>query len=87
MGEDLPLVLSRKRDGSRCLPARNTHGISAGLMFLILAYFCYAFFNRAKAKDYPQAKVPAAIHALRGTSIILSIITVRYDGLTGNSLN
>ena len=65
----------------------NIHGFSAGLMFLILAYFCYAFFQRAKAKGYPQAKARAAIYALCGISIALSIITLGYDGLTGNSLS
>ena len=63
------------------------HGFSAGLMFLILAYFCYAFFVRAKAKGYPQAKVRAAIYALCGISIVFSVITLGYDGLTGNSLS
>ena len=65
----------------------NIHGVSAGLMFLILAYFCYAFFQRAKAKGYPQAKVRAAIYAVCGIAIVLSIITLAYDGLTGNSLS
>lgn len=65
----------------------NIHGVSAGLMFLILAYFCYAFFQRAKAKGYPQAKARAAIYALCGISIVLSIITLGYDGLTGNSIS
>jgi hypothetical protein len=65
----------------------NIHGASAALMFLILAYFCYAFFKRAKEKDYPQAKARAAIYALCGISIVLSIVTLGYDGLTGNSLS
>lgn len=65
----------------------NIHGVSAGLMFLILAYFCYAFFRRAREKGYPQAKVRAAIYALSGISIVLSIITLGYDGLTGNSIS
>ena len=65
----------------------NIHGVSAGLMFLILAYFCYAFFQRAKAKGYPQANARAAIYALCGIAIVLSIITLGYDGLTGNSLS
>lgn len=65
----------------------NIHGISAALMFLILTYFCYGFFQRAKAKGHPQAKARAAIYALCGISILLSIITLGYDGLTGNSLS
>lgn len=65
----------------------NIHGISAALMFLILAYFCYSFFQRAKVKGYSQAKARAAVYALCGVSIVLSIITLGYDGLTGNSLS
>lgn len=65
----------------------NIHGVSAALMFLILAYFCYKFFLRAKQKGYPQAKARAAIYALCGIAILLSIITLGFDGLTGNSLS
>lgn len=65
----------------------NIHGISASLMFLILAYFCYAFFVRAKAKGYPQAKLRAAIYAGCGIAIVLAIVVLGYDGLTESSLS
>ena len=65
----------------------NIHAISAALMFLILAYFCRAFFARAKVKGYPQAKLRAAVYALCGVLIVGSIVVLAYDGLTGNSIS
>ena len=40
--------------GSRLAPA--VHGLSAAVMFVILAYFCYGFFHRARAKGHSQAQ-------------------------------
>lgn len=65
----------------------NIHGISAAVMFLILAYFCYAFFRRAKVKGYPQAELRAAIYAICGLLIVASIGVLAFDGLTGNSIS
>lgn len=39
------------------------------------------------AKDYPQAKLRAAIYACCGVAIVLSIVVLGYDGLTENSLS
>ena len=60
--------------------------IAAGLMFLILAYSCFKFFQLAKEKGNPQAKVRVAIYTLCGIAIGLSSITLGFDGLTGNSI-
>jgi predicted transporter len=65
----------------------NIHGISAALMFLILAYFCHAFFERAKVKSYPQARIRATIYAICGLLIVGSIVVLAYDGLTGHSIS
>jgi hypothetical protein len=55
------------------------HGASAAMMFLILAYFCYAFFRRARKKGYPQAKARSAIYAGCGTAILLAIVVLAID--------
>ena len=65
----------------------GVHGVSAGLMFLILAYFCLKFFQRAKEKGYAQAKVRAVIYAVCGIAISLSIIMLGFDGLTGSAIS
>lgn len=62
------------------------HGISASVMFLILAYFCYGFFRRARAKGHPQANTRATIYAVCGIAILLSIIVLAVDGLAGGVL-
>ncbi|XVJ71503.1 MAG: hypothetical protein HEQ39_19315 [Rhizobacter sp.] len=65
----------------------NIHGVSAAVMFLILAYFCYAFFRRAKVKGYSKAKLRASIYAVCGLLIVASIGVLAFDGLTGNSIS
>ena len=62
------------------------HGISAAVTFLILAYFCYLFSRRARAKGYPQAKARATIYILCGIAILLSIIVLAVDELSGGDL-
>ncbi|GJM10460.1 MAG: hypothetical protein DHS20C11_27360 [Lysobacteraceae bacterium] len=64
----------------------HVHGVSAAIMFLILAAFCYTFFKRALSKGHPQAKVRAAIYAVCGVSIVLVILVLAYDGVTGGSI-
>lgn len=63
------------------------HAISAAAMFLILAYFCYLFFQRALQKGYPQAKARAIIYAVCGTVILLSILVLAIDALSGGILS
>ncbi len=63
------------------------HGISAATMFLILAYFCYTFYRRARDKGHPQAKTRAAIYALCGVAIFLAILVLAIDNLFGGSLS
>lgn len=57
------------------------HGLSAAVMFLILTFFCYAFYRRARVKGYPQANIRAAIYAVCGAAILLSIIVLAADHL------
>lgn len=63
------------------------HGISAAVMFLILAYFCYEFFRRARAKGHSQANARATIYALCGIAILLSIIVLAFDNLFGGAFS
>ena len=57
------------------------HWISAATMFLILVYFCYAFYRRALSKGHPQAKFRAFIYVLCGVAIVVSILTLAFDNL------
>ncbi len=50
------------------------HGVAATAMFLILAYFCYCFYRRAREKGYPQAKARAAVYAVCGVAILASVV-------------
>ncbi len=56
-------------------------------MFLILAYFCYVFYQRALAKGYTEAKRRAFIYAVCGLTIIASVVTVAMDAVAGNALS
>ncbi len=49
------------------------HYVCAAIMFLALAYFCYAFFARAMAKGHAQAKARAAIYASCGLAILAAM--------------
>ena len=63
------------------------HFGSAAVMFLILAYFCYVFYQRALAKGYTEAKRRAFIYAVCGLTIIASVVTVAIDAVAGNALS
>jgi hypothetical protein len=57
------------------------HWISAATMFLILVYFCYSFYRRAREKGHTQANVRAVFYAVCGILIVLSILTLVFDKL------
>jgi hypothetical protein len=63
------------------------HAISAATMFVVLGYFCFIFYQRARQKGYAQANARATIYALCGIAIVLSIVVVLFDGLTGGTLS
>lgn len=65
----------------------HVHAISAALMFLILAYFCWEFYRRAKAKRYVQAKLRAGIYAVCLLGIVGSIAVLTIDNFTGGSIS
>lgn len=60
----------------------GAHAISAAAMFLILAYFCLGFFQRARAKHHAQATARATIYALCGVAILASILVLLVDELS-----
>ncbi len=66
------------------------HAASATILFLILAYFCYIFFRRARDKAITlanaQANARATIYVLCGSTIILSILVIAADALLGGAL-
>ncbi len=57
------------------------HGISAAVMFLVLAFFCYTFYRRALGKSHIQAKWRAAVYAICGIIIVASILILAVDHL------
>jgi hypothetical protein len=62
------------------------HFASAATMFLILAFFCYAFYERARAKGHSEANVRATVYAVCGTAIVLSIVVLALDEVLGGPL-
>ena len=56
-------------------------------MFLILAYFCYLFYQRALEKGYPQAKARGVIYAICGIVMLASIVLLAIDAFSDGSLS
>ena len=65
----------------------HVHFGSAAVMFLVLAYFCYVFYKRARAKGHTEANRRAFIYAVCGLVIIASIATMVFDTLAGGVLS
>ena len=63
------------------------HSVAAATMFLILAYFCYLFFQRAFEKGYAQAKARGVIYAICGIVMVVSILVLAIDAFSGGSLS
>jgi hypothetical protein len=64
--------------GSHAELLPKVHVVSAAVMFLILAYFCYEFYRVAKSKTRVQATVRATIYALCGLSIVFAIVALAF---------
>ena len=60
---------------------RNAHGLFAAAMFLILAYFCWAFLQRARAKASTKARARVGIYATCGVAIVVVIIVLGLNNL------
>lgn len=63
------------------------HFGSAAVMFLILVYFCYVFYKRAREKGHTEANRRAFIYVLCGIVIIASILILVFDKATGGVLS
>jgi hypothetical protein len=65
----------------------NVHGISAAVMFVILAFFCYIFFARARNKGHSEAKLRSYIYAGCGIAILVAILTLAIDHLSNGLIS
>jgi hypothetical protein len=63
------------------------HGISAAVMFFILAFFCYEFFYDARDKGHPQAMRRAYIYAISGITIVASILILAIDNFSNGIIS
>ena len=63
------------------------HYISAATMFLMLVYFCYSFYRIARGKGHKEANRRACVYVVCGIAIILSILTIAFDKLSGGILS
>jgi hypothetical protein len=52
-------------------------------MFVVLAFFCYAFYRTAMVKGHWQARVRAMIYAACGIGILAAIAAMGYDAMFG----
>lgn len=64
----------------------HLHAAAAAAMFIVLACFCYIFFRRARLKGHTQANMRAGIYALCGIAMILSLLVLAFDGISGGTL-
>ena len=62
------------------------HYVSAAVMFLILAFFCYTFFWRAYAKGHSQAIVRAGVYAFCGLIMLASMVILALNFLLDNAI-
>lgn len=62
---------------------KYVHGISAAVLFVILAFFCSVFYRRAIGKGNAEAKSRALIYACCGVVILLSIVVLGANFLSG----
>jgi hypothetical protein len=60
----------------------GVHGGAAIVLFLILAYLCWGFFRRARAKGYRQARRRSWIYAACGIAMLLSIASLAVETFT-----
>ncbi len=64
----------------------HVHAISAAVMFLILAYFCYLFYKRAKGKGHIEAVRREVVYAASGATILISMLVLALDAMLGHAI-
>ena len=72
-------------DGQEAL-VPYVHGACAAVMFLILAYFCLGFYQRAHAKHYREADRRAVVYAVCGLLIVAAILALAADHFSQGAL-
>jgi hypothetical protein len=65
----------------------SVHAISATAMFLILTFFCYAFYQHAKGDVHVEAKLRRCIYALCGITIVAAISVLAVDYFLEGSIS
>ncbi len=61
---------------------KGVHGGAAILLFLILAYLCWGFFHRARAKHKRRANARSWVYAACGIAMLLSIGALAIETFT-----
>jgi hypothetical protein len=64
----------------------GVHYVSAAIMFVILAYFCYVFYRRARGKGHKEAMRRAGVYVVCGLTIVASILTVLANEISHDAL-
>lgn len=72
--------------GSHVALVPYVHGLSAAVLFLILAFFCREFYKRAYTKGYTEALRRARIYVMCGVLIIVSIVAIALDNFSNGAL-
>jgi hypothetical protein len=75
----------RCEDHEEILP--YVHIVSAAVMFLVLAGFCWVFYNRARAKRRRQADWRSYAYATCGLVILAAVGILVFDGVTKGSIS
>ena len=63
------------------------HYIAAGIMFLVLAFFCYSFHRRARERAHAEAMRRSWIYAVCGLVILLAIALLALDPLLHGAIS
>jgi len=72
--------------GDKVELVKYVHALSAAVMFLILAYFCYLFLRRAKQKGHTEAVRREVVYAACGIVIVAAILVLAVDAFTGGHI-
>lgn len=66
---------------------KGVHGAAAIVLFLILAYLCWGFYHRARAKGHRQARRRSWIYAACGIAMLVSIVALAIETFTQGAMS
>jgi heme A synthase len=66
---------------------QHTHFTAAAIVFVILAWFCFIFYRRAKDRKQRAANRRAIVYVLSGIAIVLSIAVLGINFLLGGPIS